>query len=104
MAADSSTSVQFVVTATQTITNDDYRAAADGNLSAVGEAPAVTFVGQPVTGKPYYYFGSQRVAMRKGGGILLPRRPSDTDSTDCTDRSDRVPCNLCNPWSPCLPP
>jgi hypothetical protein len=38
-----------VVTATQTITHDDYRAAADGNLSAVGEAPTVTYVGQPVT-------------------------------------------------------
>jgi RHS repeat-associated protein len=67
LAADSSTSVQLVVTATQTITNGAYRATADGNLSAVGEAPAVTFVGQPVT--KYYYFGSQRVAMRKGDAV-----------------------------------
>jgi RHS repeat-associated protein len=65
LAADSSTSVQLVVTATQTITNDDYRATADGNLSAVGEAPAVTYVGQLAT--KYYYFGSTRVAMHKGG-------------------------------------
>jgi hypothetical protein len=36
--ARGSTSVQFVVTATQTLTNDTYRAAADGNLSAVREA------------------------------------------------------------------
>jgi hypothetical protein len=57
LAADSSTLVQFVVTATQTITNDGYRATADGNLSAVGEVPAVTTIGQPVT--KYYYFGSR---------------------------------------------
>jgi hypothetical protein len=31
----------------------------------VGEVPAVTYVGQPVT--KYYYFGSARIAMRKGG-------------------------------------
>jgi hypothetical protein len=49
LAADSSTSVQLVVTATQTITNDAYRATADGNLSAVGEAPVVTFVVSGVT-------------------------------------------------------
>ena len=58
LAADSSTSVQLVVTATQTITHDAYRAAAGSNLSAVGEAPVVTFVGQPVT--KYYYLGSTR--------------------------------------------
>jgi uncharacterized repeat protein (TIGR01451 family) len=69
LATGISTTVQLVVTASQTITNDTYRATADGNLSAVGEAPAVTFVGQPVTGKPYYYFGSQRVAMRRGGAV-----------------------------------
>jgi RHS repeat-associated protein len=63
----SSTNAQFVVTATQTITNDDYRVTADGNLSAVGEVPAVTYVGQPVT--KYYYLGSTRVAMRKGGAV-----------------------------------
>jgi hypothetical protein len=62
IAPDSSTSVQLVVTATQTITNDTYRAAPDGNLSAVGKDPIVTTIGQPVT--KYYYFGSQRVAMR----------------------------------------
>jgi hypothetical protein len=33
-----------VVTATQTITNSDYRATADGNLSAVGEASAITTI------------------------------------------------------------
>jgi RHS repeat-associated protein len=65
LAPDASVSVQFVVTATQTITNGDYRATADGNLSAVGQKPVVTFVGQPVT--KYYYFGSTRIAMRKGG-------------------------------------
>ncbi len=56
-----------MVTATQTITNDDYRATADGNLSAVGEAPAVTYVGQPVT--KYYYLGSTRIAMSKGSAL-----------------------------------
>jgi hypothetical protein len=45
---DSSTSVKLVVTTTQTITNDAYRPTADSNLSAVGEVPAVTYVGQPV--------------------------------------------------------
>jgi hypothetical protein len=40
----SGTSVQFVVTAMQTITNDDYHAMADGNLSAVGEAPIITVI------------------------------------------------------------
>jgi hypothetical protein len=57
LAADSSTSVQLVVTATQTITHDDYRATADGNLSAVGEVPVVTailpspdFSAEPLTG------------------------------------------------------
>jgi hypothetical protein len=49
-----STSVQLVVAASQTITHDDYRATAGGNFSAVGEAPAVTYVGQPVI--KYYYF------------------------------------------------
>jgi hypothetical protein len=47
-----SASVQLVVTATQTITHDAHRATADGNLSAVEEVPAFTFVSQPVTGKP----------------------------------------------------
>ncbi len=84
LAPDSSTSVQLVVTATQTITNDDHRATANGNLSAVGEAPVVTFVAQPVT--KYYYFGSTRASVRPASearrdchaawrcGILPPRR------------------------------
>jgi uncharacterized repeat protein (TIGR01451 family) len=90
LAADSSTSVQLVVTATQTITHDDYRAAADGHLSAVGEVPAVTTIGQPVT--KYYYFGSTRASVRPASaarrdchapqrcGILPARRPSPSAS------------------------
>ncbi len=103
LAADSSTSVRLVVTATQTITNNARRATVGGNLSAMGEAPTVTFVGQPVTGKPYYYFGRQRVAMRKGAEVYYLHGEPDTDSTPagCTDRRARVPCD---PRSPCPPP
>lgn len=43
LAANSSTTVQFVVTATQTITNSDYRASA-GGFSATGLEPLVTVV------------------------------------------------------------
>jgi hypothetical protein len=60
-----------VVTATQTITNDAYRATADGNLSTVGEVPAVTFVGQPVTGKPI-------LLLRLDAGVGSSRERSET--------------------------
>jgi hypothetical protein len=52
MASDSS-SVQFVVTATQTITNDAYRAAADGNLSAVGQDLIASPVVRPIIFTPH---------------------------------------------------
>ncbi len=42
-----STTVQFAVTATQTITNDDYRVLADGDISAVGQEAVTTFVYWP---------------------------------------------------------
>jgi uncharacterized repeat protein (TIGR01451 family) len=40
--------VQFVVTATETIVNDDYGVSADGGVSAVGAVPVVTAVDEPV--------------------------------------------------------
>jgi uncharacterized repeat protein (TIGR01451 family) len=39
--------VTFVVTAADTITNDDYWVSADGNVSAVGQEPVVVMVGIP---------------------------------------------------------
>ena len=53
--------VSFVVRATQTIPNSDYRVAVDGRLAAVGQAPVVT-VG---ANTKYYYHGARRVAMRR---------------------------------------
>jgi len=44
LAANSSTRVQFVVTATQTITNSGYGVTASGGVSAVGLVPVVTIV------------------------------------------------------------
>ena len=41
-------SVRFVVTATATIVNDDYRVRADGSFSAVGTVPVVTTIGPKV--------------------------------------------------------
>jgi RHS repeat-associated protein/uncharacterized repeat protein (TIGR01451 family) len=41
---DASASLSLVVTATQTITNSDYRVAVEGRLAAVGQAPVVTIV------------------------------------------------------------
>jgi hypothetical protein len=38
---DAAATLSFVVTATQTITNSDYRVAVDGRLAAVGQAPVV---------------------------------------------------------------
>ncbi len=40
--------VQFVVTATATLVNADYRVSADGGVSAVGAVPVVTAVDEPV--------------------------------------------------------
>jgi uncharacterized repeat protein (TIGR01451 family) len=40
----------FVVTATQTITNNDYRVSSDGEYSAGAHAPVVTIVVEPITG------------------------------------------------------
>jgi RHS repeat-associated protein len=77
-----------VVTATQTITNDDYRATADGNLSAVGEAPAVTYVGQLAT--KYYYFGSTRVAMRKGSELYYLHGDHLGSTSLTTDASGNI--------------
>ncbi len=48
-----------MVTATQTITNDDYHAATGDSILAVGQEPVVTLVVSPVT--KYYYFGSTRM-------------------------------------------
>jgi hypothetical protein len=70
-AQDFSTLIQFVVTATQTITHDAYRATAGGALSAVGEVPVVTFVGRPVTGKPI-------LLLRLGAGVGSSRERSET--------------------------
>jgi uncharacterized repeat protein (TIGR01451 family) len=42
------TSVQFVVTATATVVNADYRVSADGGFRAVGAAVVVTAVDEPV--------------------------------------------------------
>jgi uncharacterized repeat protein (TIGR01451 family) len=44
LAASSSTTVQFVVTATQTVTNSDYQVSADGGYHATGSAPVVTVI------------------------------------------------------------
>ncbi len=50
LAAGSDASVRFVVTATQTITNSDYGATADGGYVATGSVPVVTSIreGDPV--------------------------------------------------------
>jgi CSLREA domain-containing protein/uncharacterized repeat protein (TIGR01451 family) len=40
----------FVVTAAQTITNDDYRVSASGGYSATGKAAVVTIVAEPISG------------------------------------------------------
>ena len=42
-------SVQFVVTANQTITNADYRVRADGGIQAVGQQVVVTRIGGSVS-------------------------------------------------------
>ncbi|MCO5199191.1 MAG: DUF11 domain-containing protein [Anaerolineae bacterium] len=42
------TTTMFVVTATHTITNDDYAVTASGGYSATGTLPVVTLVGDPV--------------------------------------------------------
>ncbi len=70
-----------MVTATQTITHDDYRAAADGNLSAVGEVPAVTYVGQPMT--KYYYFDSTQASVRPPGPHGGARAGASAARWDC---------------------
>jgi len=43
-----SASVQFAVTATQTIINHDYRVSADGGFGAVGNVAVVTTIGPRV--------------------------------------------------------
>lgn len=50
LEAGSSFSRSFVVTATQTITNDDYRVSASGSYSTTGSVPVVTVVVEPITG------------------------------------------------------
>jgi len=47
LATATSVQVSFVVTASQTITNSDYRVSAEGNVSAVGQEPVVTIVKTP---------------------------------------------------------
>jgi hypothetical protein len=42
------TSVRFVVTATATIINADYRVSADGGFSAVGREAVVTVIGPKI--------------------------------------------------------
>ncbi len=44
-----STPFSFVVTATGTITNSDYRVTADGGISATGQVAVVTTISQPLT-------------------------------------------------------
>ncbi len=46
-ANDGVTHTTFVVTATQTITNNNYRVTASGDYSATGNVPIVTIVGEP---------------------------------------------------------
>jgi len=43
----SAVQVSFVVTATQTITNNDYRVSADGGVTAIGQVAVVTFISPP---------------------------------------------------------
>jgi uncharacterized repeat protein (TIGR01451 family) len=45
----SHTTVQFVVTATETISNVDYGVSADGGLSATGDEAIITLIGVPLT-------------------------------------------------------
>ena len=47
LATATSVQVSFVVTASQTITNSDYRVSAEGDVSAVGQQPVVTIVQTP---------------------------------------------------------
>ncbi len=47
LSPDSATSVTFVVTATQTITNEVYGVTADGGINVVGEEPVVTTILTP---------------------------------------------------------
>lgn len=57
----------FVVTATQTITNDTYQVAADDNVSAIGQDNVVTVVSQP---------GQPNLAITKiGPATVAPNEP-----------------------------
>jgi uncharacterized repeat protein (TIGR01451 family) len=48
LAINESTSLQFVVTATETITNNDYGVVADGGVSTVGTLTVTTLIDPPV--------------------------------------------------------
>jgi hypothetical protein len=50
---DASATLSFVVTATGTITNSDYRVTVDGRLAAVGQAAMVTIVADEAGGEVF---------------------------------------------------
>lgn len=49
LAPGASTTLQLIVTATETITNSEYRVSADGGLAAAGQAAVVTLVYPPIS-------------------------------------------------------
>jgi uncharacterized repeat protein (TIGR01451 family) len=82
----------FVVTATGTITNNNYRVTATGNISATGQTPVVTVVSQP--GQPNLSISKVGPETASAGGLitytLTISNSGDTEAEDLVI-SDTIP-------------